>query len=85
MTVVKIDNGFVNNKGKGILLAGKLLSGYANAGHKLIVNENQKIPILAVEYPKGPSLDTIYIVLTVPRETDVVWPDFYRKELKIEV
>lgn len=84
MNKVKIDNGFYNHGQEGLLLTGVLLSGIVEKNDILILSDNNKIPIIDVEFDKHTFPGIIHIRLMVSRDYDIKWYKLYGKEYEID-
>jgi len=84
MNKVEINNGFYNHGQVGFLLTGILLSGIVEKNDVLILNDNDRIPIIDVEFDKQTFPGTTHIRLMVSRDYNIKWYELYGKEYEID-
>ncbi|MFT6936728.1 MAG: hypothetical protein ACJA1N_001027 [Saprospiraceae bacterium] len=85
-STVQIDNGFHNHNGSGILLVGKICSGYITKGDLLVLKSGKTIPIIEVEIiPFQGIQDNTHFSITMPREHENTpkWYQLYGSTMKI--
>ena len=83
MNKVEINNGFYNHGQEGLLLTGILLCGKVEKNDILILNDNDRIPIIDVEFDKRTFPGTTHVRLMVSRNHDIKWYELYGKEFTI--